>query len=104
MTAVVTNNHNHDTHILDRKRRFIFSFAFFFLCFCAHRSDRLRWMECCLSQQVGVLRWSLTTTDESQMPLTINCWPEAEGGGQMNVNMEYDLVSESRCCDGHGSV
>lgn len=42
--------------------------------------------------QVGVLRWSLSTTDESQMPLTINCWPEAEGGGQMNVSMEYELV------------
>ncbi|CAN0418688.1 unnamed protein product [Laminaria digitata] len=26
------------------------------------------------------------------MPLTINCWPEAEGGGQMNVSMEYELV------------
>ncbi|CAN0538005.1 unnamed protein product, partial [Scytosiphon promiscuus] len=43
-------------------------------------------------RQVGVLRWSLNTTDESQMPLTINCWPEAEGGGQMNVSMEYELV------------
>ncbi|CAM9655664.1 unnamed protein product [Pylaiella littoralis] len=45
-----------------------------------------------VARPVGVLRWSLNTTDESQMPLTINCWPEAEGGGQMNVSMEYELV------------
>lgn len=46
-----------------------------------------------VSIQVGVLRWSLSTTDESHLPLTINCWPEQEGGGQMNVSMEYELVS-----------
>ncbi|CAM9915080.1 unnamed protein product, partial [Ectocarpus fasciculatus] len=45
-----------------------------------------------VARPVGVLRWSLNTTDESQMPLTINCWPEPEGGGQMNVSMEYELV------------
>ena len=44
-----------------------------------------------------MLRWSLSTTDESQMPLTINCWPEAEGGGQMNVSMEYELVRQTYC-------
>lgn len=55
-------------------------------------------------QQVGVLRWSLNTTDESQMPLTINCWPEAEGGGQMNVSMEYELVGNSRHCCRFGGV
>lgn len=41
-----------------------------------------------------MLRWSLNTTEESKLPLTINCWPEPEGGGQMNVNMEYELVSD----------
>lgn len=50
-----------------------------------------------VSVKVGVLRWSLNTTDESQMPLTINCWPEVEGGGQINVSMEYELV---RACWG----
>ncbi|CAM9239413.1 unnamed protein product [Discosporangium mesarthrocarpum] len=45
-----------------------------------------------VARGVGVLRWSLSTTDESHMPLTINCWPEEEGGGQMNVNIEYGLV------------
>ena len=38
---------------------------------------------------VGVVRWALSTTDEQQVPLTINCWPEDEGDGQMNVNIEY---------------
>ena len=35
------------------------------------------------------MRWALSTTDEQQVPLTINCWPEDEGDGQMNVNIEY---------------
>lgn len=53
--------------------------------------------------QVGVLRWSLSTTDESQMPLTINCWPEPEGGGQMNVSMEYELVCYNTTAEWFGS-
>jgi hypothetical protein len=44
-----------------------------------------------VARPVGVLRWSLTTNDESAMPLTINCWPEEEGNGVMNVNIEYTL-------------
>ncbi|CAM9723639.1 unnamed protein product, partial [Phaeothamnion confervicola] len=44
-----------------------------------------------VQRPVGVLRWSLSTTDESALPLTINCWPEEEGGGVMNVNIEYQL-------------
>jgi len=39
---------------------------------------------------VGILRWSLGGTD-IQVPLSINCWPEEEGGGMMNVNIEYSL-------------
>lgn len=38
---------------------------------------------------VAVLRWSSSTNDESMCPLTINCWPEDEGAGEMNVNIEY---------------
>eukprot|EP00953_Heterococcus_sp_UTEX-ZZ885_P010929 6343-Heterococcus_DN1.PRE.1 len=44
-----------------------------------------------VARPVGVLRWSLTTNDEAAMPLTINCWPEEEGNGVMNVNIEYTL-------------
>jgi len=40
---------------------------------------------------VGVLRWSLTSSDESLVPLTINCWPDEEGRGKMLVNIEYAM-------------
>jgi len=42
-----------------------------------------------VGRAVGVVRWALSTTDEQQVPLTINCWPEDEGDGNMNVNIEY---------------
>lgn len=41
-------------------------------------------------QDVGVLKWRLQTTDESLMPLTINCWPN-ESGSKCEVNIEYEL-------------
>ena len=37
---------------------------------------------------VGVLRWSMSTTSEDQVPISINCWPEPDGG-DMNVNVEF---------------
>jgi hypothetical protein len=40
---------------------------------------------------VGVLRWTYKPSDETEVPLTINCWPEEEGDGNMNVNIEYTL-------------
>ena len=50
-----------------------------------------------VGRPVGVLRWSLsTTTDDSLVPLTINCWPEEEGQGKMNVNIEYNLNGANR--------
>jgi len=39
-------------------------------------------------KSVGVLRWSMSTAAEDQVPLSINCWPEPDGG-DMNVNVEY---------------
>jgi hypothetical protein len=41
--------------------------------------------------KVGVLRWTYKPSDESDVPLMINCWPEDEGDGNMNVNIEYTL-------------
>jgi hypothetical protein len=38
---------------------------------------------------VGILRWSYHGEDAA--PLTINCWPEDEGGA-INVNIEYELT------------
>lgn len=43
-----------------------------------------------LHQDVGVLKWRYTTQDESNMPLSINCWPNETGSG-CDVNIEYGL-------------
>ena len=42
--------------------------------------------------KVGVLRWNCKPSDG--VPITINCWPEDEGDGNMNVNIEYTLENE----------
>lgn len=42
-------------------------------------------------QDVGLLRWRLQTTDENLMPLAINCWPNENGDGGCDVNIEYEL-------------
>ncbi|KAK2847482.1 hypothetical protein Q5P01_010481 [Channa striata] len=47
-----------------------------------------------LNSDVGVLKWRLQTTDESLIPLTINCWPSESGTG-CDVNIEYELQEES---------
>ncbi|KAI7813040.1 archain 1a [Triplophysa rosa] len=47
-----------------------------------------------LKNDVGVLKWRLQTTDESFIPLTINCWPSESGTG-CDVNIEYELQDDS---------
>jgi coatomer subunit delta len=42
---------------------------------------------------LGVLKWRYQTADESEVPLTINCWPSVSGG-QSYVNIEYDSNPE----------
>lgn len=39
---------------------------------------------------VGILRWSYGSDDAA--PITVNCWPENEGNGTMNVNVEFELT------------
>lgn len=39
---------------------------------------------------VGILRWSYG--DEDAAPITVNCWPEDEGSGSINVNIEMELA------------
>ena len=39
---------------------------------------------------VGILRWSYNGEDAA--PISINCWPEEEGGGRINVNIEMELT------------
>ncbi|EDO33668.1 predicted protein [Nematostella vectensis] len=43
------------------------------------------------NSDIGLLRWRMQTTDESLMPLSINCWP-SENDGQCDVNIEYELL------------
>ena len=42
-----------------------------------------------LGNPIGVVRWKHKTSDESEVPLSINCWPERVGDGVVNVNIEY---------------
>jgi len=40
---------------------------------------------------LGVLKWRLATTEESLVPLLINCWPTQTEAGGFTVNVEYEL-------------
>lgn len=42
-----------------------------------------------INRSVGILRWSYSGEDSA--PFTVNCWPEDEGNGTINVNMEFEL-------------
>eukprot|EP00565_Helicotheca_tamesis_P000624 CAMPEP_0185729418 /NCGR_PEP_ID=MMETSP1171-20130828/5704_1 /TAXON_ID=374046 /ORGANISM="Helicotheca tamensis, Strain CCMP826" /LENGTH=544 /DNA_ID=CAMNT_0028398253 /DNA_START=83 /DNA_END=1717 /DNA_ORIENTATION=- len=42
-----------------------------------------------LNRPVGILRWNYSGDDAA--PLTVNCWPEDEGSGSINVNIEFEL-------------
>jgi hypothetical protein len=42
-----------------------------------------------LNRPVGILRWNYSGTDSA--PFTVTCWPEDEGSGTINVNMEFEL-------------
>lgn len=43
-----------------------------------------------LNRPVGVFRWAYSSPDAA--PITINCWPEDEGSGSINVNIEFELA------------
>ncbi len=43
-----------------------------------------------VNRPVGVLRWSYSGEDAA--PISINCWPEDEGTGSINVNVEFELL------------
>jgi len=44
-----------------------------------------------VGQGLGVLRWRLTTKDESHVPLTVTVWPQPRGDGTSDVAVEYEL-------------
>lgn len=41
---------------------------------------------------ISVLKWRVQSTDESLVPLVINCWPTQTAGGGFEVNVEYELT------------
>ncbi|KAL2932383.1 Coatomer subunit delta-1 [Bienertia sinuspersici] len=41
---------------------------------------------------VGLLRWRMQSTDESAVPLSINCWPSVSGS-DTDVSIEYEASS-----------
>ena len=43
------------------------------------------------ARPVGILRWNYASTSDEMIPIKINCWPEEEARGQMNVSIEYNL-------------
>jgi hypothetical protein len=44
------------------------------------------------ARPVGILKWSYVTNSSDEfIPIKINCWPEEEGRGQMNVSIEYSM-------------
>lgn len=49
-----------------------------------------------LHTDVGVLKWRFQSQEESNIPLSINCWPSENGQGGCDVNIEYELESEDR--------
>ncbi|ORX33279.1 hypothetical protein BD324DRAFT_640344 [Kockovaella imperatae] len=44
-----------------------------------------------VGQGLGVLRWRMSAKDESNVPLSITCWPQPRGDGTSDVAIEYEL-------------
>lgn len=43
------------------------------------------------ARPVGILKWSHSSTSDDLVPIKVNCWPEEESRGQMNVSIEYSM-------------
>lgn len=43
------------------------------------------------ARPVGILKWTYASTTDDLIPIKINCWPEEESRGQMNVSIEYSM-------------
>ncbi|KHJ81659.1 hypothetical protein OESDEN_18653, partial [Oesophagostomum dentatum] len=46
-----------------------------------------------VNNDVGVLKWKMVLTEEEQLPITLNCWPQESADG-CQVNIEYTLQRE----------
>jgi len=51
------------------------------------------------ARPVGILRWTYSSTTDDMIPIKINCWPEEESRGQMNVSIEYNLEHKMELYD-----
>lgn len=43
------------------------------------------------ARPLAIVKWSLINGNEQFLPIKINCWPEEESRGQINVSIEYSL-------------
>lgn len=43
------------------------------------------------ARPVGILKWTHSSTAEDMVPFKVNCWPEEEARGLMNVSIEYTM-------------
>ncbi|TFK21286.1 hypothetical protein FA15DRAFT_624176 [Coprinopsis marcescibilis] len=48
-----------------------------------------------VGQNLAVLKWRYAGTDESNVPLSINCWPTPSNDGTCEVSIEYELENEN---------
>ncbi|KAF9256350.1 hypothetical protein L218DRAFT_936738 [Marasmius fiardii PR-910] len=48
-----------------------------------------------VGQSLAVLKWRYAGTDESIVPLSINCWPTPSNDGTCEVSIEYELENEN---------
>ncbi|KAF9540127.1 hypothetical protein CPC08DRAFT_738802 [Agrocybe pediades] len=48
-----------------------------------------------VGQSLAVLRWRYGGTDESNVPLSINCWPSPSNDGTCEVSIEYELENDA---------
>ena len=46
------------------------------------------------ARSVGILRWTYSGDAEAVIPIKVNCWPEEESRGKMNVSIEYTLEND----------
>ncbi|KAI8382969.1 hypothetical protein BD560DRAFT_385665 [Blakeslea trispora] len=47
-----------------------------------------------VNQNLEVVKWKLSTRDETAVPLTVTCWPSPAGNGTSDVNIEYELEND----------
>ncbi|KAI8990353.1 hypothetical protein BDB01DRAFT_507273 [Pilobolus umbonatus] len=47
-----------------------------------------------INQNLELVKWKLSSKDETAVPLTITCWPSPAGNGTSDVNIEYELEND----------